>query len=152
MERTSVTSGGGPLLEVVDAGEKRDLITTRDRENAHYLLVLNKCDLPRHADWNDSDAVAISCHERAARELTRAIGEVVAWSGELGQEAVAVNARHQGCLRRSREEVTSRPAESGREPWICRCGPSDFPRSHRRGCREVETEELLGRFSGVSAW
>ena len=141
------------ILEVVDAGEKRDLITTREeRENAHYLLVLNKCDLPRHADWNDSDAVAISCHERSGlEELTRAIGEelslgVASW----GQEAVAVNARHQECLRRSREGVlTCRDQLSrGVSPEFAAVDLRISLEAIGEVAGKVETEELLGEIFG----
>ena len=141
------------LVEVVDAGEKRDLITTREeRENAHYLLVLNKCALPRHADWNDSDAVAISCHERSGlEELTRAIGEelslgVASW----GQEAVAVNARHQECLRRSREGVlTCRDQLSrGVSPEFAAVDLRISLEAIGEVAGKVETEELLGEIFG----
>ena len=141
------------ILEVVDASASRQLITTsEERENAHHLLVCNKCDLPRHDDWKESEGVAISCLERSGLEdLTRMIGEELALgAGGWGQEAVAVNARHQDCLRRARQGLLAAREQlsQGESPEFSAVDLRIALDAVGEVAGKVETEELLGEIFG----
>jgi tRNA modification GTPase len=96
------------VLEVVDGSAPRgDVLDSAETRERHHLLVINKTDLGVHADWSREEGVAISCAEgRGLDGLTAAIREELSLgAGAWGQEAVAVNARHQDCLRRAREAL-----------------------------------------------
>ena len=94
------------VLEVVDAsGPRRQSLLRSEGKNPRQLLVLNKCDLPRHADWiGEGDLVEISCAEGWGldRLISAIVGEFAQGDGTWRQDAVAVNVRHQSCLRRAR--------------------------------------------------
>ena len=94
------------VLEVVDASApRRESMLRSESKNLRQLLVLNKCDLPRHADWiGVGDLVEISCAEGWGldRLISAIVGEFAHGDGTWGQDAVAVNVRHQSCLRRAR--------------------------------------------------
>lgn len=83
-----------------DAKAEFDPLDPRQRE----LLLLNKSDLPEHADWSNSPALRISCladHGFAGLEdaILGAIGE----QHVRAENSVAINARHRDCLRRALE-------------------------------------------------
>jgi tRNA modification GTPase len=69
----------------------------------HVLHLLNKTDEPEHASWQGSSALRISCKTGAGmQELEGAIvATVMHQSLDHGESLVAINARHQDCLRRS---------------------------------------------------
>ena len=94
------------VLEVVDASAPRgESMLRSESKNRRQLLVLNKCDLPRHDDWiGVGDLVEISCAEGWGldRLISAIVGEFAHGDGTWGQDAVAVNVRHQSCLRRAR--------------------------------------------------
>ena len=94
------------VLEVVDASApRRESMLRSESKNLRQLLVLNKCDLPRHDDWiGVGDLVEISCAEGWGldRLISAIVGEFAHADGTWGQDAVAVNVRHQSCLRRAR--------------------------------------------------
>jgi tRNA modification GTPase len=84
------------VLHVVDASQPR----TEPVDPAH-LLVLNKIDLGEDASWSGQDGVRISCVEGGGLEpLLGAIFERAMGSSMVGGNcAVAINARHQACLK-----------------------------------------------------
>ncbi len=83
---------------VAEAGAFR-FATLRDRAE---LLLLNKSDLPAHADWKDCDALRISCTtENGLAGLEEAILAKVSEQRWDVPSAVAINARHRDCLRRA---------------------------------------------------
>ena len=94
------------VLEVLDSSApRRESLLRSKGKNTRRLLVLNKCDLPRHSDWSGgADLVEISCTEGWGldRLISAIVGEFAQGDGTWGQDAVAVNARHQSCLRRAR--------------------------------------------------
>jgi tRNA modification GTPase len=69
----------------------------------HVLHLLNKTDEPEHASWQGSSALRISCKTGAGmQDLEGAIvATVMHQSLDHGESLVAINARHQDCLRRS---------------------------------------------------
>ena len=94
------------VLEVVDASApRRESMLRSESKNLRQLLVLNKCDLPRHDDWiGVGDLVEISCAEGWGldRLISAIVEEFTQGDGTWGHDAVAVNVRHQSCLRRAR--------------------------------------------------
>ena len=92
------------LLHVVDASAPRpERLNAEDAKDAE-LLLLNKCDLPEHADWKECGALRISCTtEEGIAGLEDAILAKVGEQKWEGASAVAINARHRDCLRRARE-------------------------------------------------
>ena len=72
----------------------------------NVILVLNKCDLPEHANWKTTDALRISCTTGAGfHDLEHAILETIGMSKAQPESAFAVNARHADCLRRAADAL-----------------------------------------------
>ena len=68
------------------------------------MIVLNKCDLPEHPDWSETDAVRISCITGAGiHELENEMIARMASGNLQAESAVAINARHRDCLQRALE-------------------------------------------------
>ena len=142
------------VLEVVDSSAPRgqSLLRLRDK-NSRSLLVLNKCDLPRHSDWNEhSEGAEISCADGSGLDgLIAAIAGVFAQGdGTWGQEAVAVNARHQSCLRRARGALGEalRQLKGGVGPEFVALDLRLALDAVGEVAGRVETEELLGEIFG----
>tara|TARA_Y100001933_G_scaffold95428_2_gene96339 strand:+ start:88 stop:1428 length:1341 start_codon:yes stop_codon:yes gene_type:complete len=142
------------VLEVVDSSAPRgqSLLRLRDK-NSRSLLVLNKCDLPRHSDWNEhSEGAEISCADGSGLDgLIAAIAGVFAQGdGTWGQDAVAVNARHQSCLRRARGALGEalRQLKGGVGPEFVALDLRLALDAVGEVAGRVETEELLGEIFG----
>ena len=104
MERTQRTLETADLrLHIVDASAPRPADFAG---NSDELLILNKSDLPEHADWSSTDAIRISCKTgtglpKLADEVYRRIGGV-----KLNTESsLAINARHREQLRRASDAI-----------------------------------------------
>ena len=142
------------VLEVVDASrEKGALLPSDNRENRHHLLVLNKADLGAHPDWDqEGKGVAISCKEGTGMDaLGEAIGEQLSLgAASWGQEAVAVNARHQDCLRRAEKalSVAGEQLSAGESPEFAAVDLRIALDAIGEVAGKVETEELLGEIFG----
>jgi tRNA modification GTPase len=89
-------------LFVVDRSAPKPADFNGERNGRSELIVLNKSDLPEHADWKDLPAVRISC--LTGNGISDLENEMVArlTTGSLQPEnSLAINARHQDCLRRA---------------------------------------------------
>ena len=87
------------VLHLEDGSEPASL--EKVAAGAKELLVLNKSDLPEHADWQGVEAVRISClHGGGLPELEEAIvAKVFGVPGRYQRDwSVAINARHQASL------------------------------------------------------
>ena len=90
-------------LRIVDISAARpdDFATNPDE-----LLILNKSDLPEHANWSATETIRISCKTGAglpelADEIYRRIG-----GARLNAESpLAINARHREQLRRASDAI-----------------------------------------------
>jgi tRNA modification GTPase len=70
--------------------------------NGNEILVLNKSDLPEHAEWKNNNAIRISCV--TGEGLTDLENEVLSRIGKQNlrpENALAINMRHRDCLRRA---------------------------------------------------
>ena len=112
IERTQRTLETADLrLHIVDASASRpgDFAMNPDE-----LVILNKSDLPEHADWSSTDAIRISCETGAglpklADEIYRRIG-----GAKLNAESpLAINARHRDQLRRASDAIARALAAIG---------------------------------------
>jgi len=99
-------------LHVIDAAEWAGELQSA----ANEIVVLNKIDLWKGASV-PAGAVALCCLD--ARGLDQLVDELVARTriapSEAREEAVAINARHQDCLRRARESLAAARASLERQ-------------------------------------
>jgi tRNA modification GTPase len=91
-------------LHVADRSVPRAADFESWKSSGAHILVLNKSDLPEHADWKTTEALRISC--ATGEGLSRLEDEIVARVSRENLQAessVAINARHRDCLRRALE-------------------------------------------------
>ncbi|MDQ2658787.1 MAG: tRNA uridine-5-carboxymethylaminomethyl(34) synthesis GTPase MnmE [Verrucomicrobiota bacterium] len=68
------------------------------------ILLINKRDLREHADWRDANALRISCVlPDGLTGLEEALVSQIGGEHLRAESALAINARHQDCLRRAAE-------------------------------------------------
>ncbi len=90
------------VLHVVDASAGKPAHFEAGRNGRSEILLLNKSDLPSHPDWENCDALRISClTETGLAGLEEAILSRVSEQRWDVPSAVAINARHRDCLRRA---------------------------------------------------
>jgi tRNA modification GTPase len=153
VERTLQKLGEADLvLEVVDGSRPPGEILEDAMKGRHHLRLLNKVDLGEDPAWSASDGVRLSCVTGAGvDDLLEAIrGELAFGVESWGQEAVAVNARHQACLRRAMAGLAAGRDSLERGESV-EFGALDF-REALEAIGEIsgriETEELLGEIFG----
>jgi tRNA modification GTPase len=72
--------------------------------NGAELILLNKSDLPEHADWKQIEGPRISCMTgEGIRELEDQILARITTDNLRGESAISINMRHRDCLRRALE-------------------------------------------------
>lgn len=103
MERSRRAGAAADLIiEVADISRPRAPLHLPEN-GAKRITVLNKCDLPPHADWaGNTEAVRLSCLSGAGREdLERAIE--TSFCATIGESdtLVAINARHRYALQQA---------------------------------------------------
>jgi tRNA modification GTPase len=70
------------------------------------MLILNKSDLPAHADWSETRAIRISCKTGAGlKELAGEIYRRIGGAKINAESPLAINARHRAQLRRASEAI-----------------------------------------------
>jgi tRNA modification GTPase len=136
------------ILHLQDASAAPSQEAAPDPEKE--LLVLNKIDLGEHPAWRERPAVRISCtEERGLEALESAIEERLLGpaTGASRSWSVAINTRHQECLRQALEFTKAAEAALGRGT------PPEFVAEELRAALDavgdivgrVETEDVLGR-------
>lgn len=135
------------VLQVVDASRPR--LEGQVLADARVLLILNKSDLPEDMSWGGVEGVRLSCvsgegfdrlEDAIESRLVNGVGAGKDWT-------IAINARHQDCLRRALGQVEA--AVSGLQSGIS----PEFVAEELRGAMDAvgeavgraDTEELLGR-------
>ena len=72
--------------------------------NGAEIVLLNKSDLPQHKDWENVNALRISCATgEGLPQLQQKILDHIAKENLRPESAVAINTRHRDCLRRALE-------------------------------------------------
>ncbi len=137
------------VLEVVDASQARgDRLDESTLSGHHHLLILNKSDLDEHADWKDCEGLRISCMEEEGLEsLVDAIESELAMSGrDWGANLVAINARHQQCLKTSKEALLRgrEQLDGGESPEFAALDLRDSLAALGEVVGRVDTEDILG--------
>ncbi|CAN5191487.1 tRNA uridine-5-carboxymethylaminomethyl(34) synthesis GTPase MnmE [soil metagenome] len=106
LERTDL------VLHVVDASTPRPPGFGERVAHRGEILLLNKRDLPEHANWRDTEALRISClAEDGLAGLEDRLLAAIGQDHIRAENAVAINARHHDCLRRALE-ACDRAAET----------------------------------------
>ena len=110
IEREGIARTEGSLqksdlrLHMVDRNAPKPAHFEQNGQNGNEILVLNKSDLPEHADWKGRGAVRISC--TTGEGLDRLKEEILARIGQQNlrpENTLAINLRHRDCLRRALE-------------------------------------------------
>jgi tRNA modification GTPase len=134
------------VLEVVDGSAPREALL--DRIFSKRILILNKSDLGLHPDWQGSGGLAFSCREETGAEvLAEQIQAALSFGvADWGEHSVAINARHQDCLRRALASL-----EAGRSQLAVGHSPEFVAADLRDGLAavgeisgRVDTDEILG--------
>ena len=90
------------LLHVLDRNAPRPADFHDEATEQIRMVLLNKSDLPEHPDWQNYDALRISCLEaKGLATLEEAIVARISQQHLRPESAVAINARHRDCLRRA---------------------------------------------------
>ena len=98
------------ILHVFDRSEAKPAEFGALTNGRSGIVLLNKSDLPEHADWAGSDALRISCvTEHGLSGLEDAILDRIAAHHLHADSSVAINGRHRDCLRRA-DEACNRAA------------------------------------------
>jgi tRNA modification GTPase len=95
-------AGADLLLQVLDRSVTSPAGFSENSTEQTRIVLLNKSDLPEHADWRNVDALRICClSEDGLRGLEEAIMEKISEKHLRPESGVAINARHRDCLRRA---------------------------------------------------
>lgn len=141
------------ILEVVDGTQStKKRLSLDNMDGRHHLLVINKSDQPIHADWKDMRGTQISCTTgEGIDELVDTIAhELSMGAGEWGGHAVAINARHQACLRRAKKSLQQAVASlaSGEGAEFVSVELREAMEAIGEIAGRIDTEELLGEIFG----
>ena len=141
------------ILEVVDGSKYGErLLTDKQIQGRHHLLVVNKTDLGQADVWAGFDGVRISCREDHGLDaLADAISDALLLSESAwGEHAMAINARHQDCLKKAAESLAN-----AREALELGTGVEFASLDLREAldligeiAGRVDTEEILGEIFG----
>lgn len=91
-------------LHIVDQNAPRPAHFQQSAVNGSEIVVLNKSDLPEHADWKNYQGLRISCTTELG--LPELQDEIIARIGKGNlrpENSVSINLRHRDCLRRALE-------------------------------------------------
>lgn len=115
------------------------------------ILVLNKCDRGMHRGWQSMDAVGISCSTGEGMDALTAAIEAKVFHGAAHRDwTIAINARHQACLERTRSFL-----DAARTAFDDRLSPEFIAEELRAALDAVgdivgkaDADELLGVIFG----
>lgn len=132
------------VIELVDASAPRV-----ERLVPDAFLVLNKVDLGEDAGWEGVEVLRISVKEERGLELLRK--EVAACLGDgsgehSGGALIAINARHQDCLRRAESALAEarEMLSSGEEPEFVSLPLREALHAVGEVAGRIDTDEILG--------
>jgi tRNA modification GTPase len=137
------------LLEIADSTQPAtERLDIPELATGTRLLVLNKADQPRHQSWQEVEGILISCATGAGiDQLTQAIASRIGQGMDFtGSSQVAINARHQACLRRALVglEAGAGALRSGVSPEFVSIELREAMTAIGEVTGRMDTEELLG--------
>lgn len=146
-------SGADLVIEVVDGSSTRsEIVASGEVDSVPSILVRNKSDLPTHPSWHGVDAIELSClNGTGVDTLIETMQDRLAFGAQSwGQEAVAVNARHQSCLRRALEgiQVGRKQLGEGASPEFAAVDLRLALDAIGEVAGKVDVEDLLGEIFG----
>ena len=137
------------ILEVVDGSQPRaHCLTDEEIGSRHHILIINKADLELHTDWAGENGATISCSTGDGLDLlVKKIAEELSMgSVEWGGHAVAINARHQSCLKRAESslQAAANVLSAGDGAEIISMDLREAMEAIGEIAGRIDTEELLG--------
>jgi tRNA modification GTPase len=91
-------------LHIADRNAPRPFDFDNPFGNGVEIVILNKSDLPEHADWEGIEALRVSCLTGAGLpELEEEILVRITSENLHSENTLAINVRHRDCLRRAME-------------------------------------------------
>lgn len=152
IERTLKHVGEADLvLHLADGSQPRDRMLWASAQGTRHdeVLILNKSDLGEHPSWLEVPGVRISCREESGLDAlaNRIFDHVMGGKVSTGDSSVAINARHQACLKSA-----ARYCEAARVAIEDGVSPEFIAIDLRAALDDVgdivgrlDTEELLGK-------
>jgi len=136
------------ILELVDASESQP-----ERLATDALLVLNKSDLGEHESWSSVEAHRISAQEgNGIEELQEIVANRLneGLQEHSGSALIAINTRHQDCLRRAEIglEEARKMLVSGEEPEFISLPLREALTAIGEVAGHIDAEEILGSIFG----
>lgn len=152
MERTRKHLESADLvLRVVDAAlsPKQQQVEIEGEIGPSTVLVLNKIDLGLHPDWNSIPGARIACKtgEGIDQLVEQIFQQVMGGKVNLNDFTLAINARHQDCLKRAAQfcEATRKAILEGVSPEFIAIDLRDALDAIGEVVGKADTEELLGK-------
>ena len=133
-------------LHIADRNAPRPPDFDLQAANGAEILVLNKSDLPEHADWKNQQGLRISC--LSGEGLPDLEQEII---GRLSKEnlrpenMIAINLRHRDCLRRALEacDRAAKTMQDGLAPEYVAVDLEEAQRAVGEVIGAVDVEEIL---------
>jgi tRNA modification GTPase len=139
------------VLEVHDLSQPPEEKEAEVPDGMRRLVILNKRDREVQG-WAGAEGVRISCETgEGFDELEEAIAEILALDeAHWGDHSVAVNARHQACLKRALGSLERAVVslEAGEEPEFTALDLRESLTAVGEIAGVVDTEEILGEIFG----
>lgn len=137
------------VLLVIDSSEGKGAVESIEiPENAKVVRLLNKSDLPLHSDWEGAEGIRISCLDGETGAVIRdSLYRILVESGTVNTTSLtAINARHQHCLRKTREFLTNAAGnlQSGESPEFVAMDLREALESVGEVIGKTDVEEILG--------
>ncbi len=137
------------ILEVVDGTRPRvSHLDGQEIGSRHHILIVNKCDQPLHLDWSGTGFPRISCVTGDGLEplIDTIATELSMGAAEWGGHAVAINARHQACLKRARTALkrAQTTVENGHGAEFISLELREAMDAIGEIAGRIDTEDLLG--------
>ena len=135
------------ILEVHDASLPRpqaEPVST----TAKRITLLNKCDLPEHADWSGAEGLRISCATGKGRaELERAIADLFLQDARERDSLAAINTRHRYALQQALDAIARARAslEAAESPELTDVDLREALDALGAITGRIDTEDILSR-------
>ena len=135
------------ILEVCDASQPRTQ-TEPAPATAKTITLLNKSDLPEHADWHGAEGLRISCTTGQGRaELEQAIEKLFLHDSGERDSLAAINTRHRYALQQALDAIARARAsmEAAESPELTDVDLREALDALGTITGRIDTEDILSR-------